>query len=704
VNSQVAPALKRLAYNLRWAWHAPTTDLFCELAPRVWHETHNPVAVAQAVGKVPELRAAQSNRVLELDFDLTEYLSRPPSNTRSPRVAYFSAEFAVAECLPIYSGGLGILAGDHLKAASDLGVPLIGIGLLYRYGYFRQAIDPGGWQRESYDRLSPEELPLRLVCASDGVPLEIGVPLANRLVHARVWLAQVGRVPLYLLDTDFAANREDDRWITGHLYGGDRDTRLRQEIVLGIGGVRVLEALRVLGQQPAVEVYHLNEGHAALVGIERAAERMRTSDEQDFFAVHQGAAASMAFTTHTPVAAGHDTFAPELIEAYLGEYRGQLGLSHQEFMSLGRRQACDDQEPFNMTVLALRSAQARNGVSRLHAKVSRTAWSGVGVGVQNVKPRLAMEAVTNGVHTATWTGPEMSEYFDRSIGWAWREHPQHRAVWSRLAHASPRDLWMARSAQRTRLLDEIERRQGRQLDLGTATPMVIGFARRFATYKRAGLLLRDQTWLQRLLCNPSDPVLLVFAGKAHPQDEPGKQLVQCVVEASRDPAYMGRIVFLADYDVELARLMVQGSDVWLNTPRRPMEASGTSGMKAVLNGGLNVSELDGWWDEAYSPELGWAFGEGLPTAISEGARDEQEAAQLMDLLETDIVPLFFERNADGIPLEWLARAQHSIEQLAPMFSAHRMMDDYVARMYRRLAWEARRPLLGSSTFGETRAA
>lgn len=685
-------ALNRLAYNLRSAWHAPTTELFRDLAPRVWDESHNPVAVVRALEMVLELPSAQAARVLELDFDLTDYLSRLPLATRAPRVAYFSAEFAVAECLPIYSGGLGVLAGDHLKAASDLGVPLIGVGLLYRHGYFRQAVDANGWQRESYDDLVPEDLPLQPVFASGGVPLEIGVPLANRVVRARAWLAQVGRVPLYLLDTDIPANREDDRWITGHLYGGDSDTRLRQEIMLGVGGVRLLEALRVLGLEPAVEVCHLNEGHAAFVALERTAERMRQSGEPDFFTAHQQLTESLAFTTHTPVAAGHDAFHPELIEAYLGDYREQLGLSHERFMSLGRRQADNAQEPFSMTVLALRSAHARNGVSQLHGKVSRQAWSDVGIGVRNAAPRIGMDAITNGVHTGTWAGPEMSSFLDRSIGCAWRERPQNPSAWTRLVQASPRELWAVRTAQRARLLREIESRHACNLDLTNANPMVIGFARRFATYKRAGLLFRDPAWLERLLGNTSEPLLLVFAGKAHPQDEAGKQLVQRVVDASRDVRYNGRIVFLPDYDVELARLMVQGSDVWLNTPRRPMEASGTSGMKAALNGALNVSELDGWWDEAYALEVGWALGEGLPLAISDDARDEAEAAQLLDLLETDIVPLFFERNHEGIPLEWLARVQRSIELLAPRFSAHRMVEDYVERIYRRLTWYAEGPL------------
>jgi starch phosphorylase len=685
VNPQLSKALSRLAYNLRWAWHAPTADLFHDLAPAVWDETHNPIEVMRAVGETPGLLRWFAGRIVQLEDDLDEYLRRPPAHPSAPRTAYFSAEFAVTECLPIYSGGLGVLAGDHLKAASDLGVPIIGVGLLYRYGYFRQTIDAAGRQSERYDRLDPANLPLRPVFGVEDIPLEIAVPLPGRDVHLQVWRAQVGRVPLYLLDADIPANREDDRWITAHLYGGDRDTRLRQELVLGIGGARTIEALRVLGLEPAPQVYHLNEGHAAFVAVERAADRMRKVAEETFFVAHQRVAESVVFTTHTPVAAGHDAFTAELIEAYLGAYREQLGLSHTEFMALGRRDVWNKEELFSMTVLALRSAHARNGVSQLHGVVSERMWSGAGVGLDDATPRVEMEAITNGVHTATWAGPEIARFLDVSLGSEWRDRPQDAGVWSSIANVDPSALWAVRSEQRERLLAEIDARLSGTDWRSGRDPLVIGFARRFATYKRAALMLRHPAWLERLVSNPSQPLLFVFAGKAHPQDEPGKELVRRIVEASHDPRYRGSIVFLPDYDVELARLLVQGSDIWLNTPRRPMEASGTSGMKAALNGALNVSELDGWWNEAYAPDLGWALGQHLPASIADDARDEAEAAQLMDLLETQIVPLFFTRDASGVPVEWVTRVQRSIEVLAPMFSAHRMMDEYVARMYQRLA-------------------
>jgi len=681
--------LARLAFNLHWAWHAPTSNFFRSLAPEVWDATHNPVAVMHVAQQSPSLLTERADVIAGLGAALDEYLTAPPIVQHTPRIAYFCAEFAIAECLPIYSGGLGVLAGDHLKAASDLGVPMLGIGLLYRYGYFRQTIDASGRQREAYDRLAVESLPLVPVQAAEGVPLEIGVPVAGRTVRARAWLAQVGRVRLYLLDTDVPMNREDDRWITGHLYGGDADTRLRQEIVLGIGGARLIEALRRLGVEVAPEVYHLNEGHSAFVALERAAERARMNSDDDFFRVHKDVAQTTAFTTHTPVAAGNDTFSADLIEAYLSDYRHELRLTHDEFMSLGRRDPYDQSADFSMTVFALRSAQARNAVSQLHETVTRRLWSGVGVGLANTPARIEMDAITNGVHTVTWAGPEMSTLLDRWLGSWWRKYPHRASTWAHILDADARALWGARNAQRERLLQYLSAFETEPSSHGVGvSPLVVGFARRFATYKRAGLLLRRPERFAALLADPSRPVLFVFAGKAHPHDEPGKLIIQRIVEAARDPIFGGRIVFLPDYNVELARLLVQGSDVWLNTPRRPMEASGTSGMKATLNGALNVSELDGWWNEAYVPGLGWAVGSGVPGDMPEDVRDEVEASQLMDLLEREITPLFFTRNEERVPVEWLKRVQRSIAVFASTFSAHRMVNKYVEHIYQPLARSA----------------
>jgi starch phosphorylase len=548
--------------------------------------------------------------------------------------------------------------------------------LLYRFGYFRQVLDEWGYQHEQYDTLNPLELPVRPVLLGDGLPLQIDVPFPGRTVYARAWRADVGRVPLYLLDSDVVENRDDDRWITAHLYGGDHDTRIRQEMLLGIGGARLLRALSLAGVEPAPTVYHLNEGHSAFVVLELARQRLEQGTASSFEDALLQVAPSVAFTTHTPVTAGHDAFAAELIEAYLADYRQELGLNDTSFMRLGSFRSGGDATDFSMTVLALRGAARRNGVSRLHGVISRQMWTGVGVGVHDAPPLVPMDAITNGIHGPTWAGPNMAQLFDTSLGNRWRSAARLPSTWAPLRQVPHSSLWQARTAQRARLL----RRAGIGLDPECA--LVVGFARRFATYKRAGLLLEQPDRLARLLAGDARrPVAIVFAGKAHPSDTPGKALVQRIVQASQDERFRGRLVFLPDYDVELARLLVQGADVWLNTPRRPQEASGTSGMKATLNGALHLSELDGWWDEAYQPDLGWALGTRLPEDLADDARDAAEAHQLLELLEQDVIPMFFSRDADGVPLEWLGRVNRSITVLAPQYSAERMVADYAMRIY-----------------------
>jgi starch phosphorylase len=492
-------------------------------------------------------------------------------------------------------------------------------------------------------------------------------------------------VPLYLLDTDLADNREDDRWITGHLYGGDQDTRIRQEIVLGIGGLRALRAVLPSDAQP--DVLHMNEGHSAFLSLELAREKLAAGEAKDFDEAALQVAPHLAFTTHTPVAAGHDAFPSDLVEAYFNGYRQDLGLSHDEFMERGRREKEAAWERFSMTVLALRSAARRNGVSQLHGAVSKEMWGGVGLTMQDAPPAAEMEAITNGVHTATWVGPEMGGLFDRQLGADWRSLPELAANWNRISQVDTGALWTARTAQRARLLERVDamsRREGLgglHADVTPERALVLGFARRFATYKRAGLVLSDPDRLVRLMDGGTRPLVIVFAGKAHPRDDPGKLLVQRIVQASRDERFKGRLVFLENYDVEIARLLVQGSDVWMNTPRRPQEASGTSGMKATLNGSLHLSELDGWWDEAYGPGMGWALGEGLPENLTGEAHDAAEARQLMDLLEFDILPLFFDRDEQGRPARWLSCVSKSIEVMAPQFSAQRMVREYAERFY-----------------------
>jgi starch phosphorylase len=666
--------LVRLAYNLRWSWEPSAEQLFAQLAPETWAATHNAVAVLRSVsrddsGGLMQLAPAIDSACL----DLERYLEFSPNG---PRVAYLSTEFAIAACLPLYAGGLGVLAGDHLKAASDLGLPLVGIGLLYRYGYFCLTIDDSGYQREHYNKIDPMTLPLRPVVRRDRLPLLVDVPFLGRQVYARAWRADVGRVPLYLLDTDIPQNRPDDRWITAHLYGGDHDTRIRQEIVLGIGGARLLRALFFAELEPAVSVYHLNEGHSAFVVLELARERLDQGVANSFDEALLQVAPHVAFTTHTPVTAGHDAFPSDLMDAYLAAYRPALGLDAEQLMRFGRVHPEVAGEPFSMTVLGLRGASRRNGVSQLHARVSRDMWRSVGVGIHDDPPEVPMEAITNGVHGPTWAGPEMGALFDRVLGRSWRVAGRQTASWAPLQTVPPVELWTARTAQRARLLA----RAGVKLD--PERTLVIGFARRFATYKRAGLPLEQPERLARLIAaSPDQPVVIMFAGKAHPRDEPGKLLVERIVQASHDQRFRGWLTFLPDYDIDLARLLVQGADVWLNTPRRPHEASGTSGMKATLNGALHLSELDGWWDEAYQPGIGWALGVGLSDNMSDLARDAAEADQLLELLEQHVVPSFHTRSPAGIPLDWLMRVNQSIRVLAPRFSAERMVAEYAERMY-----------------------
>jgi starch phosphorylase len=680
------PLLEQLAYNLRWSWDPSTLDLFQRLAPEPWARTHNPIAAMKAAVNDSDRLAEHAESILERHVDLEQYLTRAPHVADVPRIAYFCAEFAITETLPIYSGGLGVLAGDHLKAASDLGLPLVAVGLLYRYGYFRQIIDDTGYQREAYDRLDTDAVAVRPVLNAQGGPIVIDVPFPARSVYARVWVAQVGRVPLYLLDTDLAINREDDRWITGHLYGGDQDTRIRQEIVLGIGGLRALRAVLPTDAQP--EVLHMNEGHSAFLSLELARERLVSGAADTFDDALLQSAPQLAFTTHTPVAAGHDAFPSDLVEAYFSGYRQQLGLTHEEFMLYGRREPDATWERFSMTVLALRSAARRNGVSQLHGTVSKDMWGGVGLSLRDIPPAEEMESITNGVHTATWVGPEMGGLYDRRLGGAWRTDPDRPANWAEMHDVSLDALWAARTAQRARLLERVDAMSrfeglgGLHSDVTPEKALVLGFARRFATYKRAGLVLTDPERLVRLMDGGRRPLVVVFAGKAHPRDDAGKLLVQRIVQAARDERFRGRLIFLDNYDVEIARLLVQGSDVWMNTPRRPQEASGTSGMKATLNGALHLSELDGWWDEAYAPGMGWALGEGLPAHLVGDAHDAAEAQQLMDLLEFEILPSFFDRDAAAVPRAWLSCVARSIETMAPRFSAQRMVSEYVARFYR----------------------
>lgn len=618
--------LRDLAFNLRWAWNHDTIELFRRLDSDLWESSgHNPVLMLGAIDQTQlEAAAADEGFLAHLDrvaheFDAylageSTWFQRTHGASDGPLVAYFSAEFGLTECLSIFAGGLGILAGDHLKSASDLGIPLVGVGLLYQQGYFRQYLNEVGWQQEADIDNDFHNLPVSLARRPDGTPVTVEVEYAGHPVFAQVWRAQAGRVALYLLDTNVPLNHPVDRHITHQLYGGDQEIRIKQEMMLGIGGYRALQAL---GLSPMV--YHMNEGHAAFLALERVRWLMQRHS-LGFAEAREVAAASLVFTTHTPVEAGHDRFPADLMDRYFTDYSRHLGLSRYEFLGLGRLDPNHDSEAFCMTVLALRLADHSNGVSQLHGQVSRRMWQGLWPGVP--EDEIPIEYVTNGVHSRSWISLEMNHLYDRYLGPRWREEPADRTIWQRAERIPAEELWRTHERRRDRLVAfarrrlraQLEHRGAPQVEIEAADEVLdpgaltIGFARRFAPYKRATLLLADEARLARLLNNPDRPVQLIFAGKAHPRDEAGKRLCQQIAVLARKPEFRHRVVFLEDYDLAVARYLVQGADIWLNNPRRPMEASGTSGMKAAANGVLNLSTLDGWWDEAYQPEVGWAIG------------------------------------------------------------------------------------------------
>lgn len=690
--------LRSLAYNLRWAWNHETIELFRRLDSDLWEVTHhNPVlmlgtidqeklaAAANDVGFLAHMERVSQNLDSYLETE-SAWFSRTHGVTDGPLVAYFSAEFGVTECLSIFAGGLGVLAGDHLKSASDLGVPLIGVGLLYQQGYLQQYLNEAGWQQEVYEDNDFHNLPLTLERDTDGAPLTIEVAYPSREVTAQVWRVQVGRVALYLLDTNVSANRPNDRNITHQLYGGGLEMRIEQEIMLGIGGYRALEALDL---HPTV--YHINEGHAAFLALERV-RRLIETHGLSFAEARQVVSAGAVFTTHTPVAAGHDYFPPGLMERYFANYVQDLKLSFQEFLSLGRKDPADQSEDFCMTVLALRMAGRSNGVARLHGQVSRRMWQELWPGVP--EDEIPIVHVTNGVHFRSWISRDMEDLYDRYLGPRWRDEPADQSAWQRAEHISAEELWRTHERRRERLVsftrrrlrDQLRRRDASQAEIEAADEVLnpealtIGFARRFAPYKRATLLLRDPERLVRILADPDRPVQVIFGGKAHPRNDPGKELIRQIVDLARQERFRRSVVFLEDYDMAVARYLVQGADVWLNTPLRPREASGTSGMKSTANGVLNLSILDGWWDEAYQPDAGWAIGRG-ETYDDREYQDQVEAEALYDLLERDVVPLFYERSVNGLPRGWINHMKASIGTLCYFFNTHRMVQEYTECSY-----------------------
>ncbi|MFB3827363.1 MAG: alpha-glucan family phosphorylase [Bryobacteraceae bacterium] len=688
--------LREIAFNLRWAWDHETIELFRRLDTDLWETTgHNPVRL---LGAVPQERLAAAAADDSFLAHLERVSAALETRTRGrvcwfghtyPQAtgmlaAYFSAEFGITECLSIFAGGLGVLAGDHLKSASDLGVPLVGVGLLYQQGYFRQSLNQSGWQQEAYPDNDFLNLPLEPTNAV------VSVDLPGRTVEARVWKAQVGRVPLYLLDTNIPGNTPADRDITDQLYGGDLEMRLKQEILLGIGGYRALEALGV-----APTVLHMNEGHSAFLSLERA-RRLMQSEGLSFAEARELASTSLVFTGHTPVEAGHDYFPPDLMDRYFGAYARELGLARNDFLGLGRRNPADANEAFCMTILAMRMAAFSNGVSKLHGKVAREMWRSIWPGVP--LDEIPIGHVTNGVHFRSWISAEMNQLYDRYLGPDWSNHPGNAEMWKRVDTIPAEELWRTHERRRERLVafarrrlrEQLGRRGGSQSEMDAADEVLdpealtIGFARRFATYKRATLLLRDSARLARLLNDTQRPVQIIYAGKAHPRDDEGKRFIQQIVNLVRAPEFRRRIVFLEDYDMAVSRYLVQGCDVWLNTPLRPMEASGTSGMKAAANGALNVSTLDGWWDEAWresgSALIGWAIGNGENNPDRD-YQDQLDAEALYHLLENEVVPAFYERGRDRLPRRWIARMKASLSGLCWQYNTHRMVQQYACQFY-----------------------
>ncbi len=689
--------LKEIAGNLWFSWNMDVVELFDHLDEKLWRESnHNPLKtlIRLSSARLSQIKADEGYRAHthKLHEKFRNYmtsakryayrLERPLDFT----IAYYSLEFGVTECLPVYSGGLGLLAGDHLKSASDLNVPLVGVGLMYQEGYFHQKLTADGWQQEVYPRTEFDTLPLEKQTDANGSTIILSVDLAGEPIYFRILKINVGRVPLYLLDADIPENSPGMRSVTSRLYGGDSEMRIKQEILLGVGGSRALQAL---GIEPSV--FHLNEGHAAFTLLERVRyfveEKHLTFDEASMMVKSQS-----ILTVHTPVPAGNDVFDAGLMEKYFRKEVERIGGRFHKFLELGRRILNDSSEGFWMPVLGLRLSSRANGVSRLHGRVARDMW-------RQVWPHLDREDVpighvTNGVHIPSYVSRDLLKLYDRYLGPGWTEDPDNEKVWQRAQTIPDTELWRTRERCRSRLMYFARRRLIRQLKGRNASAheidaaenvlnpeaLTICFARRFATYKRATLLFRDPDRLASILTRPGKPVQLIFSGKAHPADDAGKQLIRSIIQIIKKEPFRGRVVFIEDYDINIARYLVQGADVWLNNPRRPLEACGTSGMKAAANGALSLSILDGWWDEGYLGDNGWAIGSGEEYENTE-YQDQIESRDLYDLLEQSVVPLFYERGVDDIPRDWISMMKRSITTICPEFNSHRMVSDYIEHSY-----------------------
>jgi starch phosphorylase len=690
-------SLEGIAKNLFWCWNTDFIELFKRIDSDLWTACgHNPVKLlaglsqqrldelAKNRGFLSELQRADEK--LKAYLDGRSWFEKTYSKSPKPLIAYFCAEFGIHESLPFYSGGLGILAGDHLKSASDLGLPLVGVGLLYQKGYFRQYLDVDGSQQEVYTENDFYNMPIEAVCGTDGKPVSVGVEFPGRTVYSQIWSVSVGRVKLFLLDTNIPANSSTDRMITASLYGGDSEMRIRQEIVLGIGGLRALTAM---GIKPAI--CHMNEGHAAFMVLERI-RQLRDETNMTFAEAAETTKAGNIFTMHTIVKAGLDEFPVELIDKYFANFLPVLGISREQFLALGRILPDDAGESFKMPILALRLSSYMNGVSKLHGQVSREVWSSLWPAVP--LGEIPITSITNGIHIRSWLSDEMNSLYQRYLGPNWVDEAANDAIWNGIDQMPDGELWQGHQQCKSRMIAFVRNRLKAQLtrrgtyhsELNWAEEVLdikaltIGFARRFVGYKRANLLLKDPERFIKLLNDPDRPVQIIFAGKAHPKDAEGKEIMRQLIQFSSEHGLQRRMIFLEDYDINIARMLVRGVDIWLNTPRRPMEASGTSGMKAAMNGVLNISSLDGWWTEGYKPDSGWTIGAGR-NYNDHDFQDTVESQALYNLLQNEVIPLFYSRSADDLPRAWINRIKNSIKWIAPRFNTHRMVAEYTQRFY-----------------------
>lgn len=705
--------LHDIAYNMWWSWNNEAIDLYREIDLALWENLNkNPVRFLQEVS-LRKLEEKLSDREFMYEYDqvvenFDHYMADRDSwfgvqypDMKNERIIYFSAEYGLHEVLPVYSGGLGVLSGDHCKSASDLGLPFTAIGLFYKQGYFEQRINQDGWQQTLFNNLNYSQLPVHPVEDASGKPLTIYVELPGRVVYARVWRIAIGRISLYLMDTDVPENNQFDRTLTERLYGGDRETRIQQEILLGIGGIRTLDALGIKGT-----VFHMNEGHSAFLGLELA-RKLIMEKNMPFAEAREMVISSSVFTTHTPVPAGNDVFPIDMIDRYFSNYWGQLGLQRHEFINLGLKPS--DSQNFNMTVLALGLSGRRNGVSKLHGAVSRNIYNELWM--ETPEDEVPITHITNGIHTLTWLSPSFKYLYDKYLPADWKERPYDPDVWKSVDDIPDEEIWKTHNVLKTKTIRFVRDRLKKQYlqngiplhevneldDMMDSNVLTIGFARRFATYKRANLIFRDLARIERMLNNAEMPLQVVFAGKAHPADRPAHEVIKNINDMAHREGFRGKVFLVENYNMTLARNLVQGVDVWMNNPRRPLEASGTSGQKVCINGVLNFSILDGWWCEGFNGKNGWVIGDDVQYD-NEQHQDDADSKSIYEILEKEILPLYYTRNAEGVPTGWVKMMKESIRSLTPVYGTHRMVQDYVEKMYVPCIHRSREIIAGNYAF------